>query len=313
MPNLVLRTALGNYGHTTTLKDGSITSPMFDLEQVEISPVPMIFRRMVRGLEFDVAEMALATYFCARAHGRRFTGIPIFLTRSFYHDVLVYHRRSGIREPKDLEGRRVGVRSYTFTTGFWTRGILATEYGVDLGTVTWVLATDEHVEEYVAPSNVVASPNNDLGRMLLAGEIDAAIAPGPVDSPDIQPLFPESREADDAWHRKTGVYPISHLLVVKDAALESHAGLATRAVPPVQRGQVPVPAPPALRRRRRRRRSVAVEAGGDRRRRPSALRLREFAQDSGDLHPVQRGPGSDTAGGGPGGSVRTGNAFSGLT
>ena len=227
MPNLVLRTALGNYGHTTTLKDGSITSPMFDLEQVEISPVPMIFRRMVRGLEFDVAEMALATYFCARAHGRRFTGIPIFLTRSFYHDVLVYHRRSGIREPKDLEGRRVGVRSYTFTTGVWTRGILATEYGVDLGTVTWVLATDEHVEEYVAPSNVVASPNNDLGRMLLAGEIDAAIAPGPVDSPDIQPLFPESREADDAWHRKTGVYPISHLLVVKDAALESHAGLAT--------------------------------------------------------------------------------------
>ena len=227
MPNLVLRTALGNYGHTTTLKDGSITSPMFDLEQIEISPVPMIFRRMVRGLEFDVAEMALATYFCARAHGRRFTGIPIFLTRSFYHDVLVYHRRSGIREPKDLEGRRVGVRSYTFTTGVWTRGILATEYGVDLGTVTWVLATDEHVEEYVAPSNVVASPNNDLGRMLLAGEIDAAIAPGPVDSPDIQPLFPESREADDAWHRKTGVYPISHLLVVKDAALESHAGLAT--------------------------------------------------------------------------------------
>ena len=227
MPNLVLRTALGNYGHTTTLKDGSITSPMFDLEQVEISPVPMIFRRMVRGLEFDVAEMALATYFCARAHGRRFTGIPIFLTRSFYHDVLVYHRRSGIREPKDLEGRRVGVRSYTFTTGVWTRGILATEYGVDLGTVTWVLATDEHVEEYVVPSNVVASPNNDLGRMLLAGEIDAAIAPGPVDSPDIQPLFPGSREADDAWHRKTGVYPISHLLVVKDAALESHAGLAT--------------------------------------------------------------------------------------
>ncbi len=72
----------------------------------------------------------------------------------------------------------MGVRSYRFTTGVWTRGILATEYGVDLGAVTWVLATDKHVEEYVAPSNVVASPNNDLGRMLLAGEIDAAIAPG---------------------------------------------------------------------------------------------------------------------------------------
>ena len=227
MPKLVLRTALGNYGHTIPLKDGTITSPMFDLAQVEISPVPMIFRRMVRGLEFDVAEMALATYCCSRAHGRRFIGIPIFLTRAFYHDAVVYHRRSGIREPKDLEGRKVGVRSYTFTAGVWTRGILQTEYGVDLGAVTWVVATDEHVEEYVAPSNVVSSPNNDLGRMLLAGEIDAAIAPGLVDSPDIQPLFPESRQADDAWHRKTGVYPISHLLVVKDAVLASNEGLAT--------------------------------------------------------------------------------------
>ena len=117
--------------------------------------------------------------------------------------------------------------SYTLTPGVWTRGILAAEYGVDLDAVTWVLSGDEHVQEYVAPANVVSSPNNDLVRMLLAGEIDAAIAPGPVDSPDIQPLFPEARQADDAWHRRTGIYPISHLLVVKDAALASHPGLAT--------------------------------------------------------------------------------------
>ena len=129
MPRPVLRTAIGNYGHTTALKDGTIASPMFDLQHFEISPVPMIFRRMVRGLEFDVAEMALATCFFARAHGRRFTAIPIFLTRAFYHGELLYHRRSGIREPKDLEGRKVGVRSYTFTPGVWTRGILAAEYG----------------------------------------------------------------------------------------------------------------------------------------------------------------------------------------
>ena len=83
------------------------------------------------------------------------------------------------------------------------------------------------MQEYVAPANVVSSPNNNLATMLLAGEIDAAIAPGPVDAPDIRPLFPESRQADDAWHRRTGIYPISHLLVVKDAALASHPGLAT--------------------------------------------------------------------------------------
>jgi len=179
MPSPVLRTAIGNYGHTTALKDGTTTSPMFGLEHVEISPVPMIFRRMVRGLEFDVAEMALATCLCARAHGRRFTGIPIFLTRAFYHGELLCHRRSGIREPKDLEGRKVGVRSYTLTPGVWTRGILAAEYGVDLDAVTWVLSGDEHVQEYVAPANVVSSPNNDLVSMLLAGEIDAAIAQSP--------------------------------------------------------------------------------------------------------------------------------------
>ena len=78
MTELVLRTAVGNYGHTTPLKDGTVTSQMFDMEHIEVSPVTSIFRRMVRGLEFDVAEMALSTYMCARAHGKGFTGIPIF-------------------------------------------------------------------------------------------------------------------------------------------------------------------------------------------------------------------------------------------
>ena len=227
MADMVLRTSIGNYGHTTPLKDGTITSERFDMEHVEITPVPMIFRRMVRGLEFDVAEMALSTYFCSRAHGKRFTGIPVFLTRDFYHGAPVYNRRSGIESPKDLEGRKVGVRSYTFTPGVWTRGILSSEYGVDLDAVTWVLSGDEHVEEYVAPSNVVSSSNNDLVEMLLSGEIDAAIAPGPVDSPDVLPLFPDASEADDDWHRKTGVYPISHLLVAKDATLDANDGLST--------------------------------------------------------------------------------------
>ena len=227
MADLVLRTSIGNYGHTTPLKDGTITSERFDMDHIEITPAPMIFRRMVRSLEFDVAEMALATYFCARAHGKKFIGIPIFLTRDFYHGALVYNRRSGIESPKDLEGRKVGVRSYTFTPGVWTRGILSSEYGVDLDAVTWVLSGDEHVEEYVAPPNVVSSSNNDLVEMLLSGEIDAAIAPRPVDSPDVLRLFPDASEADDAWHRKTGVYPISHLLVAKDATLDANDGLST--------------------------------------------------------------------------------------
>ncbi len=189
MTELVLRTAVGDYGHTTPLKDGTVVSSMFDMEHIEVSPVTSIFRRMVRGSEFDVAEMALSTYLCARAHGKPFTGLPIFLTRAFYHGGIVVNRHSGIESPKDLEGKRFGVRSYTLTPGVWTRGLLQTEYGVDLDAVTWVLSGDEHVAEYVAPSNVVSSPNNDLGEMLLSGEIDAAVGAGRVESDDIVPFI----------------------------------------------------------------------------------------------------------------------------
>ena len=221
MTDLALRTAIGNYGHTTPLKDGTIRSQMFEMEHTEISPVPMIFRRMVRTLEFDVAEMALATYLCSRAHGKRFTALPVFLTRDFYHGTMSYNVNSGIESPGDLEGRRVGVRSYTFTPGVWTRGILQSEYDVDLNAVTWVISGDEHVAEYEAPANVVYSESNDLGEMLLSGEIDAAIGVPPGVSPDIHPLFQDPQALDANWHEKTGLYPISHLLVVKDELLDT--------------------------------------------------------------------------------------------
>lgn len=122
MPTLTLRTAVGNYGHTKPLKDGSATAQNVALDHVEVSPVISIFRRMVRGLEFDVAEMALSTYLCSRAHNKPFTAIPIFLVRGFHHGAIQYNTNSGIQSPKDLEGRRVGVRGYTVTTGVWVRG-----------------------------------------------------------------------------------------------------------------------------------------------------------------------------------------------
>ena len=227
MADLTLRTAIGSYGHTLPLKDGTAASPMFAMEHIEVSPVTSIFRRMVRGLEFDVAEMALSTYLCARAHGKPFTGIPVFLTRAFYHGGIVCRRSSGIETPRDLEGKRFGLRSYTLTPGVWTRGILQAEYGVDLDAVTWVLSGDEHVAEFVAPPNVVSSPHGNLAEMLLAGEIDAAIGAGPIDSPDVHPLFADADALDAAWHRKTGVYPISHMVVVRDDALTAHPGLAS--------------------------------------------------------------------------------------
>ena len=226
MAKLVLRTAIGTYGHTRALKDGTATSRHFELEHIDVSPVTSIFRRMVRGLEFDVAEMALSTYLCARAHGKAFTALPIFLTRAFYHGAIVCHARSGITSPADLAGRKVGVRGYTVTPGVWTRGLLQREYGLDLRSVTWVLSGDEHVAEYVPPPNVISSPNNDLAAMLVSGEIDAAIGVGTVTTPDIQPLFPDAGAADAAWFKRTGIYPISHMLVVKNEQLDKHPWLA---------------------------------------------------------------------------------------
>jgi len=118
MANPTLRTAVGNYGHTRPLKDGAAVSPRFEMEHIDVSPVTSIFRRMVRDLEFDVSEMALSTYLCARAHGKAFTGIPIFLTRSFYHGGISYNVKSGIKTAADLAGRRIGVRGvYRYAGG----------------------------------------------------------------------------------------------------------------------------------------------------------------------------------------------------
>src|SRR5688572_3116391 len=156
MPTPKLKTALVTHGHTIALKDGTVRPRTFEFEFEEVPVIIQAFRRMVRGLEFDISEMAITTYICARAHGKAFTALPVFVMRAFHHGAILYNTKSGIRSPKDLEGRRVGVnRGYTVTTGVWARSILQHQYGVDLGKVTWVLSGDEHVAEYKPPSNVV--------------------------------------------------------------------------------------------------------------------------------------------------------------
>ena len=239
MSDLLMRTAIGNYGYTTDLKNGAATSEKFEMDHVEISPITSVFRRMVRNMEFDLAEMALSTYLCARAHGKAMTGIPIFLVRSFYHGTISCSVRSGIKQPADLAGKRVGVRGYTVTPGVWARGILQTAYGLDLNSVTWVLSGDEHVAEYVPPTNVVSSTNEDLNAMMISGEIDAAIGAGPTDSPEIVPLFPDAAGADADWFKKTGLYPISHMMVVKDEHLASHPWLPGELISMFQEAKKP--------------------------------------------------------------------------
>ena len=223
-----LKTALVTRGHTKALKDGTITPRTFDFGFEDVPQIIHAFRRMVRGLEFDISEMAITTYLCARAHGKPFTAIPVFPMRAFHHGAILYNTTTGIRNPKDLEGKRVGVnRGYTVTTGLWARSILQHQYGVDLNRVTWVLSGDEHVAEYQPPSNVVPiEKGKKMEEMLVSGEIPAAIGVQ-VDSPDVKPLIPNPRETGFAALRERGLYPINHTVVVKDALLAERPEIAS--------------------------------------------------------------------------------------
>jgi len=227
MPELKLRTVTRTQGNNKALKDGTVKPQTCEFEFVEVDPLIDAFRRMVRGLEFDVCEMALTTYITARAHGKRLTGLPIFVVRAFHHGAIVYNMRSGIKTPKDLEGRRVGVnRGYTVTSGLWARGVLQHQYGVDLDKITWVLSGDEHVAEYRPPSNVVPiEKGTKMADLVASGELPAAIGLE-IESPDVKQLIPNAAEAGLEALRSRGHYPINHLIVVKDELLDAHPNLA---------------------------------------------------------------------------------------
>jgi ABC-type nitrate/sulfonate/bicarbonate transport system substrate-binding protein len=221
------KTALVTYPHTQALKDGTVTPRTFAFDFEDVQPIIKAFRRMVRGLEFDISEMAITTYLTAKAHGKKFTAIPVFPMRAFHHGAILYNVKSAVRGPKDLEGRKVGVnRGYTVTTGLWARSILQHEYDVDLAKITWVLSGDEHVAEYRPPSNVVPiEEGRTLEDMLLKGDIAAANGIQ-ADSPDIKPLIPNAKEAGLNGLRQGGLYPINHTVVVKDELLAAHPDLA---------------------------------------------------------------------------------------
>jgi 4,5-dihydroxyphthalate decarboxylase len=222
-----LKTVTRTQGNNQALKDGSVTPKTFAFDFEEVDPLIAAFRRMVRGLEFDVCEMAITTYVCAKAHGKRMTAVPVFLVRAFHHGARLVNSKAGIAKPKDLEGKKVGVnRGYTVTTGVWARSILQDEHGVDLGKITWVLSGDEHVAEYRPPANVVPiEPGKKMADMLASGELAAAIGVEAT-SPDVKPLIPNALDAGLAALRRNGHYPINHLVVIKDELIAKYPDLA---------------------------------------------------------------------------------------
>jgi 4,5-dihydroxyphthalate decarboxylase len=224
-----LRLSLGcwNYDRTRALQDGRVKADGIDLVYLEM-PVEETFFRMLRHQEFDVAEMSLSSYTVSLFKEKKnFIAIPVFPSRFFRHSCIYVNANAGIREPKDLIGRKVGNPEYQMTAPVWIRGILQDEYGVDLDKVTWVLSGDEHVAEYRPPSNVVPMPEGgDLLELLAAGDL-AAVVGVEAEQPGVVPLVPRAEEAAYDALQSRGLYPINHLVVVKDELLDAHPDLAT--------------------------------------------------------------------------------------
>ena len=219
-----MKALLGDYPCTAQFKQRA------PLEFEDVRPPSAGFKRVVRGLEFDVAELAITTFLMAKAAGIPLRLLPAVVVGRLQHSFLVHNAERGPLAPRDLAGRRVGVRAYSVTTGMWIRGILAEDHGVDPDSVTWVTFEEAHVAGFRDPPNVErAAPGKDVVAMLLAGEIDAAVVgDGKPSDPRIRPLIPDAENAARAWQQRTGAIQINHMVVVKDTVSKADADEVSR-------------------------------------------------------------------------------------
>jgi 4,5-dihydroxyphthalate decarboxylase len=205
-----VKALLGDYPVTKLFKQQA----GFDFADVKLPQ--HAFKRVVRDLEFDFAELALVTYLLAKAHGKPYRLLPAVLTARFQHAFLV-----GLADRKiDFKNlKRIGQRSYSVTTATWVRGILADDYGVDLHGIRWVTFEDPHVVEFRDPPNVErAAPGKDMTQMLLAGELDAAIVGEVPKEGSIQPLIKDLDGAAAAWRKRTGAsIQVNHMVVIRSS------------------------------------------------------------------------------------------------
>jgi len=214
---LELSTLLGRYPVTAALRDGNIASPRLALRFADVARPATAFKRVVRDLEFDVAELAIMTFLVAKAYGKPLVLLPAVVLSRFQHPYLVYNRERGVLAPRDLEGKRVGIRAYSVTTVTWLRGILADDYRVDLSRVHWVGFEEPHVAEFRDPPNVERAPAGaSMLDMLLQGDLDAAVlADATLPDPRLAHLIPEPDNAAREWHRRTGAIQINHMVTVR--------------------------------------------------------------------------------------------------
>jgi len=231
-----LRTLLGDHPGTAALKNGTIRSDLVEFDFVDYSPTNRGFKPMVRDQAFDVAEMAIVTYLMAKSFGKPMVLLPNVVVARFQHGYALYNAAKGMLTPAGLKGKRVGIRSFTTTTGAWLRGILANDYGVDVNSIDWVTFEDAHVAEFVDTTKR-APAGKQIVQMLLGGELDAVLGEK-VEHPDLRPLFADVAAEEKAWSAKHGISPINHMVVVSadlsrkhpDVVREVHGLLAESAV-----------------------------------------------------------------------------------
>jgi 4,5-dihydroxyphthalate decarboxylase len=225
-----VKTLLGDYPCTAALKKGELRSERVRLDFEDVRPPSAGFKRVVRNLEFDVAELAITTFLMAKAAGKPYRLLPAVVLARMQHARLVRDAGRGMLAPRDLEGRRVGVRSYSVTTGMWLRGILAEDFGVDCDRITWVTFEEAHVAEFRDPPNVVRVPaGRKLEEMLFSGEIDAAVTgDAPIADPRIATVIPDAEGAARAWRARKGAIQINHMVAVKDSVSRADADEVSR-------------------------------------------------------------------------------------
>ena len=209
-----LKTLLGDYPVTRALKEGRVRSKLLELDFADVKVPHTAFKRVVRDLEFDVAELSIVTFLMAKAHGKPLALLPAVMFGRFQHPYLVSVR--GL-SPEELEGKRVAIRSSSVTTVAWLRGILADDHGVNLERVKWVTFEDAHVAEYRDPPGTErAAAGKTPLAMLLAGEVDAAVLADPLPKDArLKSVIPDPAAAAADWQRRNGALQINHMVVVR--------------------------------------------------------------------------------------------------
>jgi 4,5-dihydroxyphthalate decarboxylase len=214
-----LKTLLGDHPGTVALKNGSIKSDLVEFDFAQYSPTNKGFKPMVREAAFDVSEMAIVTYLMAKSFEKPMVLLPDVVLARFQHGHALYNVKAGKLAPRDLNRKRVGIRSFTTTTGAWLRGILANDHGVDLDSIDWVTFEDAHVAEFVDTTKRAAG--KQIVQMLIDGELDAVLGEK-SDHPDLKPLFADVAAEEKAWFEKHKVVPINHMVVVSRALSDRH-------------------------------------------------------------------------------------------